>query len=85
MRGHGVCGGRNHGVHHGAGQGRPPEAAGRCQLPAGAGWLDLYDQTLRVTLVAKLRDEQRFPSVDALRAQIAADVAETKRLLGVTG
>lgn len=53
--------------------------------PAGAGWLDLYDQTLRVTLVAKLRDEQRFPSVDALRAQIAADVAETKRLLGVTG
>jgi riboflavin kinase/FMN adenylyltransferase len=53
--------------------------------PDGSAWLDLYGQTLRLTLVARLRDEQRFPSVDALRAQIAADVATTKALLGVTG
>lgn len=53
--------------------------------PAGAAWLDLYGQTLRLTLVARLRDEERFASVDALRAQIAADVAATRKLLGVTG
>ncbi len=49
--------------------------------PAGADWLDLYGQTLRLQLVARLRDEQRFPSIDALKAQIAADVAETTSLL----
>lgn len=49
--------------------------------PAGADWLDLYGQTLRLQLVARLRDEQRFPSIDALKAQIAADVAQTSSLL----
>ena len=49
--------------------------------PAGADWLDLYGQTLRLQLVARLRDEQRFPSIDALKAQIAADVAQTTSLL----
>lgn len=34
---------------------------------------DLYGQRLQVTFHHKLRDEQRFASVDALRAQIHAD------------
>lgn len=34
---------------------------------------DLYGQTLRVGFVQRLRDERAFESIDALRAQIAAD------------
>jgi riboflavin kinase/FMN adenylyltransferase len=34
---------------------------------------DLYRRQLRVDFRAKLRDEQRFDAVDALKAQIAAD------------
>lgn len=41
---------------------------------------DLYDRELEVTFTAKLRDEKRFPSLDELRAQIAADVAAARRL-----
>ena len=40
---------------------------------------DLYDATLALTFVARLRDERKFPGVDALRAQIAQDV-ESARL-----
>lgn len=36
---------------------------------------DLYGQELELTFVAKLRDEMKFPSLDALRDQIARDVA----------
>jgi riboflavin kinase / FMN adenylyltransferase len=43
---------------------------------------DLYGHRLRVGYVARLRDERRFPSVEALRAQIERDVAEARRLLG---
>ena len=39
---------------------------------------DLYGQTLRVEFYGHLRDEIRFDSLEALRAQIAAD-AETAR------
>ncbi len=35
---------------------------------------DLYGQELEVTFVDKLRDEQRFPSLEDLRAQIAKDI-----------
>ncbi len=42
---------------------------------------DLYGERVRVELVARLRAERRFPSVDALRAQIAADAAEARDLL----
>lgn len=42
---------------------------------------DLYGQQLRVALVEKLRDEQRFSGVDALRAQIARDVVHARRVL----
>lgn len=36
---------------------------------------DLYDRELEVFLFGKIRDERRFDGPDALRAQIAADVA----------
>jgi FAD synthase len=34
-----------------------------------------------VTFIQKLRDEQKFPSLDALRAQIASDIAVARRVL----
>jgi riboflavin kinase/FMN adenylyltransferase len=42
---------------------------------------DLYDQRVRLELGARLRDEQKFASVEALIAQIRADVAQVRRLL----
>ena len=42
---------------------------------------DLYGATLRVAFVARLRDERRFPSLDALRAQIADDAERARTLL----
>ena len=43
---------------------------------------DLYGRTLRVAFVHRLRDERRFPNVEALKAQIERDVASARRLLG---
>lgn len=40
---------------------------------------ELYGQELEITFTAKLRDEQKFASLDELKAQIACDVAETRR------
>ena len=42
---------------------------------------DLYGEPIRIAFVARLRDERRFPSVDALRAQIAADVSRARDVL----
>jgi riboflavin kinase/FMN adenylyltransferase len=42
---------------------------------------DLYGSELAVALHAYLRGEIRFPGLDALRAQIAADAAEARRIL----
>ncbi len=39
---------------------------------------DLYGATLRVHFVARLRDELRFESLEALKAQIARDVEATR-------
>ncbi len=39
---------------------------------------DLYGARVRVGLVARLRDEARFDSIDALLAQIHADVADAR-------
>ena len=36
---------------------------------------DLYDRELELTFVEKLREEQKFDSLDQLRAQIARDIA----------
>ncbi|MFL5310875.1 MAG: bifunctional riboflavin kinase/FMN adenylyltransferase [Myxococcales bacterium] len=43
---------------------------------------DLYGRSLRVEFVQRLRDERRFPNVDALKEQIGRDVAAARRLLG---
>jgi len=42
---------------------------------------DLYGQTLRVHLVERLRDERRFPDLEALKQQIHADVDGARRAL----
>ncbi|HEU0221141.1 MAG TPA: bifunctional riboflavin kinase/FAD synthetase [Paracoccaceae bacterium] len=42
---------------------------------------DLYDAHMSVALVAFLRPELRFPSTEALIAQMAADCAEARRIL----
>jgi len=42
---------------------------------------DLYGRMLRVEFVHRLRDERRFPNVEALKAQIARDVATARGLL----
>jgi riboflavin kinase/FMN adenylyltransferase len=44
----------------------------------------LLGRSLRVIFVAHLRDEMRFPSVDALKAQIARDVERARVLAGGT-
>jgi riboflavin kinase/FMN adenylyltransferase len=46
---------------------------------------DLYDAILTVDLGARLRAERRFDSVDALVAQMRADEAEARRLIGSRG
>jgi hypothetical protein len=43
---------------------------------------DLYGRRLRVEFVQRLREERRFPGVDALKAQIAQDVARARQILG---
>ena len=42
---------------------------------------DLYGQELKVAFAERLRGEQKFDSVDALKEQMAADVARTRELL----
>jgi len=42
---------------------------------------DLYGERLRVGFVARLREERRFPSLDALRQQIAEDASRARELL----
>ena len=42
---------------------------------------NLYGQFISVAPVAKIRDERRFDSFDALKLQIAADAEEAKRIL----
>lgn len=43
---------------------------------------DLYGKSVEVELVAKIRDEQPFGSLDALKKQIENDVNRAKSLLG---
>jgi riboflavin kinase/FMN adenylyltransferase len=42
---------------------------------------DLYGQTITLTFVSRIREERRFPSVDALKTQIQADAEEARRRL----
>jgi riboflavin kinase/FMN adenylyltransferase len=41
---------------------------------------DLYGRTLRLHLVARLREERKYPTLDELKAQIARDVEEAREL-----
>ena len=43
---------------------------------------DIYGQEIELTFLKKLRDEQKFPSLDALRAQIQRDIARVRDLPG---
>jgi hypothetical protein len=40
---------------------------------------DIYDEVVTVWLCERLRGQRRFRSVDALIAQLRADVAESRR------
>jgi riboflavin kinase/FMN adenylyltransferase len=43
---------------------------------------DLYDENLGVEFVARLREERRFPSIEALAGQIQADIIAAREVLG---
>lgn len=43
----------------------------------------LYGRTLRVELLAKIRDERTFPTVDALRRQLEADRAAIEAMIAL--
>jgi riboflavin kinase/FMN adenylyltransferase len=45
---------------------------------------NLYGQRIEVEFVAKLRDEQKFSGLDALRAQMDRDAVEARRILADT-
>ena len=42
---------------------------------------DLYAKDVEVVFLSKLRDEQKFGSVDALKAQITADIQAARKIL----
>ncbi len=46
--------------------------------------IDLYGKDMRVEFVDRIRNEQRFASVDALVSQIRTDVQQAKMILGST-
>lgn len=43
--------------------------------------LDLYDQRITVDFITRLRDEQRFAGIEALKTQIASDVLTARQIL----
>ena len=45
---------------------------------------DIYGAHLNVRFVRKLRDEMKFPGLDALRAQIAQDAASARSFFGLS-
>lgn len=45
---------------------------------------DLYGRTIDVNFTARIREERRFSGVEELKAQIARDVEEARRLAGNT-
>lgn len=46
---------------------------------------NLYGQQMTLEFVARLRDEMKFSSVDALLAQIQSDIAQTRKILLAEG
>jgi riboflavin kinase / FMN adenylyltransferase len=64
---------------------RPTVTTSQLQLRVEAHLLefpsrDLYGKEIEITFVRKLRDEQRFESLDALKAQIQRDIAQAMSL-----
>jgi riboflavin kinase/FMN adenylyltransferase len=47
--------------------------------------LDLYEKYLELDFIARLRGEQRFPHIEALKAQITADVEQARQILATGG
>lgn len=47
--------------------------------------LDLYGRCISIHFIARLRDEERFASIEALKAQMAEDVRNTRLLLQKDG
>lgn len=82
---HAAAGGREHRGVLNIGL-RPTLARPEPQLQVEAHLLDftgdLYGEELEVTFAEKLREEQKFPDVDALRAQIMRDIECARRLFG---
>lgn len=46
---------------------------------------DLYGRHIEVEFVARLRDEEKFPDLPTLVAQMDRDAAQARRLLGIAG
>ena len=44
---------------------------------------DLYGEDIEVTFRSFLRPEQKFPSIDALKAQIALDTATARKVFAI--
>jgi riboflavin kinase/FMN adenylyltransferase len=43
---------------------------------------DLYGREIEVEFAAKLRDEERFATLEALTAQMQRDAQQARRILG---
>ena len=41
---------------------------------------EIYEQELELTFLQKLREEQKFPSLAALREQVSRDVAQARTM-----
>lgn len=65
-----------------AGPGSPARPVAEAHLIGFDG--DVYGRRIDLAFEHHLRAERRFPDVDALREQIARDVAEARRWLGVS-
>ena len=44
---------------------------------------DIYNQEIEIVFAERLRDEQRFPSLDVLKEQLGHDAIHAKRALGI--
>jgi riboflavin kinase/FMN adenylyltransferase len=43
---------------------------------------DAYRQTLRIDIIDRLREERRFETAEALKAQVASDIQQARKRLG---
>ena len=74
--------GRNPTFNEGFGSGQPSTVEAHLMgFPQSA---DIYGLPLRLEFVERLREERKFPSVDALVAQIKSDIESSRKILGGT-